>query len=324
LGLRRVQIALTLAIVAGAIYVLDWGEVLATLNRASPWLLGLAVALWITDRLLMTYKWSLLLAVQNVRVPLWQLWSLYSTATLASLALPATVGSDALRVLWLWRRGASGSATAISVLLERAIGFATGLCFAAAGLFYLARQLEHQRAFADLWIVVVVAVPLVALALILSFRIKPPPSLRRFLSGCCGDRLITLLAKLHRAHVTYRAHGGTIAAFLALTLVEQILTMFMYYAIAAALAVPVDVPSFLAAIAVSFLVGRLPITIDGIGVFEAMLALTLSAAGVAVTDAVAIAIAGRLINIVAYLPGAITLMVFTDTRFGSLRAERQA
>jgi uncharacterized membrane protein YbhN (UPF0104 family) len=50
------------------------------------------------------------------------------------------------------------------------------------------------------------------------------------------------------------------------------------------------------------LVARLPISINGIGVFEGALILTLSLAGVSASEAVAIAVMGRILDTVALLP----------------------
>jgi hypothetical protein len=146
----------------------------------------------------MGYKWGLLLEVQGIRVPLWERWGIYSLATLASTFLPATVGADALRIGWLWRRGAPGWPVTASVVVERLIGFAVSLSIATAALLYLSRaSLEASVDFAS-------AIPIVLLALLAviglmawSLSRSVGRSLEGRLGRLFGHRVKDLLAQAH-------------------------------------------------------------------------------------------------------------------------------
>ena len=105
-----------------------------------------------------------------------------------------------------------------------------------------------------------------------------------------------------------------LAAATVLTVAEQLLTLVMTYVLAPALGIEVPLLHFCAAVAVAMLVSRLPIAIDGIGVYEGVLILLLGLTGVGPAETVALAIVGRALNIVAFLPGAIVLIALTNLR----------
>jgi hypothetical protein len=127
-----------------------------------------------------------------------------------------------------------------------------------------------------------------------------------------------VLARTYSAYANYRSAPGALAAMTWLTFTEQLLTLFMNYVLGLALGIEVPVLQFGAAVAVALLVSRLPITIDGIGVYEGVLILVLRLAGVDPADAVALAVVGRTLNLAAFLPGALVLIALTDMRLADL------
>jgi uncharacterized protein (TIRG00374 family) len=316
---RLVQLALTILACGAIVYIVDWEKFVGSLSRAHFGMLALAYALFVADRVLMGYKWGLLLRVQGIRVPLWERWGIYSLATLASSFLPATVGPDALRIAWLWRRGAPGWPVTASVVVERLLGFAVSLGIAATALLYLSQvSLETSVDFgAAIPVVLLVLLAVVGLmTLSLSRRITRFVEGR--LGGLFGQRIKGLLGQAHAAYAAYRSAGGVLAATTVLTIAEQLLTLAMTYVLAPALGIEVPFLHFCAAVAVAMLVSRLPIAIDGIGVYEGVLILLLELTGVDPAETVALAIVGRALNIVAFLPGAILLIALTDLRLADL------
>lgn len=109
-----------------------------------------------------------------------------------------------------------------------------------------------------------------------------------------------------------------------MTVAEQLLTLVMMYVLAPALGIEVPLLHFCAAVAVAMLVSRLPIAIDGIGVYEGVLILLLELTGVDAAETVALAIVGRALNVVAFLPGAILLIALTDARLADLLGRRRS
>jgi uncharacterized protein (TIRG00374 family) len=316
---RLVQLALTVLACSAIVYVVDWGRFVASLRYADLGILGLAYALFVADRVLMGYKWGLLLEVHGIRVPLWERWGIYSLATLASTFLPATIGADALRITWLWRRGAQAGPVTASVVLERLIGFAVGLGITAAALLYLSRVLlDGSSHFGSVVPVVVLTLLAMIGLLALSLSRSFDRFVERYLHPVLGHRVTDFLARTYSAYASYRSARGALAAMTLLTVAEQLLALVMNYVLAVALGIEVPLLQFCAAVAVALLVSRLPVTIDGIGVFEGVLILLLGLTGIDPAHAVALAVVGRALNVTAFLPGAILLIVLTDLRFADL------
>jgi len=314
-SVRLIQLTLTTLAVGLVVYLVDWAAFIETLGRVEPVVLALAYGLFVADRVLMAYKWSLLLKVHAIRLPLWQSWSVYSFASLAGTVLPSTVGADALRVTWLWRGGIRVSATAASVVLERAIGLAISLALAVIALVFLMIRSGPANEMAyPLWLAVV-ALGLLLLALAFPFWTGFGAMLARQRKGPLRVLLLERLSRFYEACLRYRAARGTVVAFTCLTVAENLLTFVMSYVLARALGIEVGILYFCAALAVALALARLPLTVDGLGVLEGVLLFLLALRGVAPADAVALALIGRCLNVAAYLPGA--LVALTSTGIGS-------
>ena len=110
---------------------------------------------------------------------------------------------------------------------------------------------------------------------------------------------------LDRFAAAYRSLGGargTIAKFSALTVLEQVFAVVFPWTLAMGLGVPVDLLLMLGVLPISTLISRLPISFDGLGVFEAVFVGLLVLAGIDAAAALAIAISGRVIQLFAFLP----------------------
>jgi uncharacterized protein (TIRG00374 family) len=110
---------------------------------------------------------------------------------------------------------------------------------------------------------------------------------------------------LDRFAAAYRALGGarsTIVQFSALTVLEQVFAVIFPWTLALGLGIPVDLLLLLGVLPISTLISRLPISFDGLGVFEAVFVGLLVLAGIDGSAALAIAISGRIIQLCAFLP----------------------
>ena len=100
---------------------MDWGLIGARLGAANPLLMLGVVTLATVDRLLMAWKWWLLVRGRDATLGLWAAIRAYYLASFVGYFLPMTVGADAVRVGALARGGRTAVLVA-SVVLERLIG----------------------------------------------------------------------------------------------------------------------------------------------------------------------------------------------------------
>ena len=318
---RRLQLALTLLTIGLVAWVVDWGRFVDLVRTARPGLLGLAAALFAADRLLMSYKWRLLLTAQGARVSLWECWGLYSLATLSGVVMPATIGGDVLRSAWLWRRGVPGSRSLASIALERLIGAVVALAAAAAALAYLSAELAGRAELRTSLGVVLAALALLVGGVLLSFWrgvLRPLAWLR----GRLGRKLAAWLEAVHGSYVAYLSHPSVVASFALLTVVEYLLILVATYVVALALRIALGPVDFAAALALAMLLARLPIAIDGLGVFEGSLIGLLAVAGVAPADSLALAVASRLLNLLVCASPAALLLALAPVGLQEIRRLR--
>ena len=298
------RIALSIALVVVLFtYVVDGHEVLRVLHRFETKYLVLALIVVTLDRVLMTYKWILLLRAQGYRLPLLQGVMIYCTSMVWGLALPATVGADAIRAVMVTKRGFNGTDVVTSIVIERMVGFVLALALGLVSLAVL-RGLGVLDARFDIALYLGVAMLIGVTALMISALNQTLVSeVVAQLPRAVRDSKI--MSYLDRFAAAYRSLGGarsTIAQFSALTVLEQLFSVILPWTLAKGLGVDVDLLLMLGVLPISTLISRLPISFDGLGVYEAVFVGLLVLAGIDAAAALAMAISGRIIQLFAFLP----------------------
>lgn len=297
LGLSILLIALLFT------YVVDGRQMLRILDGFSLAYLVLALAVVTLDRALMAYKWTVLLAAQGHRLALLDAVTIYCTSMIWGLALPATVGADAIRAVMVTRRGFDGTDVVTSIIIERAVGFILALALGVVSLLVLRGTgvLPHTY---DTAVYAGIAMLLGSIALLFASMnerligwglARLPPSLRE-------SKAMRLLTGFTNAYHALGAARGPIARFCVLTVVEQLLWVLFTWTLAKGLGVPVDLLLMLGVLPVAMLISRLPVSFDGLGIFEVVFVGLLLLAGISAESSLAIAISGRVIQITAFLP----------------------
>ena len=311
------RIALSIALVGLLFtYVVDAREVGHILQRFDAGYLLLAIAVVTIDRILMTFKWTLLLRAQGYRLPLLQGVTIYCTAMVWGLALPATVGADAIRAVMVTKRGFNGTDVVASIVIERMVGFVLALALGLASLAILRTLGVLDARFASaLYLGAAMLVGVTAL-LVAALNEKLVANVVARLPRVVRESKV--MHYLDRFAAAYRALGsarGTIASFSLLTVLEQVVSVMFPSTLALGLGVAVNRLLLLGVLPISTLISRLPISFDGLGVYEAVFVGLLVLAGIGADAALAIAISGRIIQLFAFLPWWITYVA----RSGAVR-----
>jgi glycosyltransferase 2 family protein len=292
-------IALTAAIIWVVGDVREIGRVLAKVNLGFI-VLGFSVIT--VDRLLMSYKWGLLLP-RNSSLGLARNCQIYCTSMMWGLLLPMTLGADAIRTVLVSRLGIDAHVLVASIVVERMIGFIASLIFGLASLLILRLGGFIGDRFDAIFLVALICLLVGIVLIMLSFSERT----FRFLSSCLPDivrtsRIGGVLNKFHQTYSQYGGKYGLLGAFFALTLVEQFLTIVFAWVVAVGCHLNVSFIFMAGVIPLAILISRLPISFDGIGVIEVSLIALLSLAGVGPAESVAFAIAARVVQILAWSP----------------------
>jgi uncharacterized membrane protein YbhN (UPF0104 family) len=273
------------------------------LVATDPGYLALIVALVTADRLLMAWKWWLLIRGRDAAVTLWAAIRAYYMASFAGWFLPMTVGADAVRVAALAGGGRTPGLVA-SVVLERAVGALAQAVLATISLGALiVLGLGAEIGPAQRW-AVGGAVVAAFLAFPFSFRLAAWAA-ERFGSDAGWRRLLRALGE------TYAAYGGSprlVVVFFGLTLLEGCFPVAIHYFVGRALGLDPGWTFYIATVPLVFLVARLPVSLGGLGILELSFVYLATLLGLGRTEAFSIAVLAEGLVIVSLTPGAIAYL----------------
>src|SRR5690606_16170592 len=178
---RTIRAALKIAVSIGLLVAILWYvdaiDDVVGLFRAAAWhLLAVALVVMTLDRLLMSYKWILLLESRGLELPLYRGFTIYCAAMMWGMFLPSTVGADALRGYLTSRTGLDGYEVAASIIVERMVGFVAALVFGLIGMAIMSAAGAVDGRFDPVWWVGGATIAAATGAVLLSFS-------RRFFEG---------------------------------------------------------------------------------------------------------------------------------------------
>lgn len=298
------------------VYVVDVRAVLHTLMRCDPVWALVALGVFTLDRVLMSYKWGLLLAIRGYTVTLTERLMVYCSSMMWGLALPSTVGADGIRILLVRRFGVRVDDALATILVERGLGFVSALLMGVMSLLLLRFVVPDAREYDTPLLVGIVSLLVAIAILLLSFSSKAVSSVLRLLpTRVAQSSAARLITRLHEAYRSLASDRRRLVLFFGLTVAEQLLITVCYGLVALALQLKFNAVFVLAAVPLAILISRLPISIDGLGVYEGIFIAVMTLGGMRPNDSLALSLAARVFQIVVWLPWWLMLVA----RIGGLR-----
>lgn len=304
----RMKILLKLVITLVLVGVITWhlgglGQVGGLMTRMDPLYAALILAAITADRALMTFKWARLLHARGLRLPFLTAMKMYCSSKIWGMFLPTTVGADAIRACSASRAALDSNEVVASIIIERSIGFLSGLLLGLFSLVLLAELGSLDSRFDFVW--------WLGIAILIGATIIFVASFSRRAFNCIHSQLlyrfraISIMRRLQQFHSTYLAYKDNkrnLVTFFGLTFIEQLMPILQSWLIARGLGVDVSLLYIAAAVPLAFLISRIPVSIDGLGVFEGVFLLLISPAGVPAAEAIAIPLTGRILSTASCLP----------------------
>lgn len=292
------RLAVTLAILAWLATRIDLREagraMLETDSRALL-LVGLLVAL---DRIVMIWRWVLLLRATGAPVTTEAAARIFLVSSFVGSFLPAGVGGDAARAYQLSRHTTRGHEAIASVAVDRFLGVVAIVILGAGGAFASAALIPAGQRSLVLGLALVTGVGgasllwidrLVGLALPAGWRVTR-----------AGHRAEAVA----RAMAEYRARPGVLASVLALSFSVQILRIAQAYVLGLGLGLTVPFRYYMAFMPVGLLMLLLPISVSGFGLPQGVIVWLLRPVGVPDAQSFALSTLIVLSGLAANLPGA--------------------
>jgi len=288
-----------LAVTAGILVWLSTRIDMAAAARAvvsiSPGHLSVVLGLVALDRLVMIWRWILLLRARGVAVSAGAAARVFLVSSFVGSFLPAGIGGDAARAWSLARITTRGGEALASVMVDRMLGVLSLAAMGLAGLL-----LWSPSGLGGVRIAAGVAV--LTLACVAAFwsdrlvRAVVPASRHE---GPIARRLL----RVADAIAAYREHRGTLAVVMAWSIVVQILRISQAYLLGLGLGLAVPFAYYLLVMPIGLLMLLLPVSVSGFGLPQGVIVWLLQPMAVPETVAFALSTLIVLTGLAGNFPG---------------------
>ena len=262
-------------------------SVFAVITESSASLLILAFSLFFVGYMIAAFRWRTLIRVQDGDAPIFFLVRSFMVALFFNNFLPSTVGGDVVRMYDSWRLGNTKSDAVTVVLVDRFLGVIVLFCFALLALVF-DETVASEVPFITAWVAAGLAGMGIATWLVLKIPVSITQRLSSAKSGVMA-RIGGILEKVHRSFQAYRQARSAVLRALGLSVLLQVNVVVHFILVARAVGIDVPAESMFLIIPVAVFIMMVPISINAIGVREAVFVFLLSLYGVQSVEALAFA-----------------------------------
>ena len=267
------------------IYILqkiDIVELLLTIKSANIYLLTIAFLSNGINVMLRTYKWKIILIVQEIYVPFKILLTFSFTSAFFSIFLPTAYGGDIIRAYDVSKFSNKKLESLASIIVDRGSGALALFLIATVALFFGYNLIDIRIVLLTIGLL-----SLIIISIIIIFNKKKIKIITKIITFVDHK---DILKNMHGAFHIYRYHRRKSIEILALSLLAQVIAILYYPLIAYSFGLDVPIVYFLIVIPIILVILMLPISIGGIGVREGAFLFFFKKVGVLPHEAVSIAI----------------------------------
>lgn len=302
-----VRLTVGILILLYIVWSVDKAAVAKSLTSIQPIFL-LSLLFIVSSRgLLRAYKWNLLLHARGVMISVFETLRLNYVGQLFGSITPGGLGTEAYRVSAL-SRFQKNQAIISTILLERGIGLVILGAFAAIGLPISTNYLVIDSPLL-FWPVILGTTIATALVIVSLY----PPFFNRitciipFLSK---TKIFEKIRGFYQIYAESRNHWRTLLAFTALAGFEVVLMIGTTYLAARSIKINIPFSYLFCTIPLLFILLRLPISIEGIGIQEGLYAYLFVLAGFTAADGLTVSLLLRFVGLlIVYLPAFVMLCI---------------
>ncbi len=296
------RLAVTAAFYAVIFWQIDIGSVLVRLSTTRIRYVVAGVVVYGLGQMLSAYRWYLLTTASRLSVPYKRLLHFYFIGMFFNHLLPTIVGGDAVKAILLSRETGSPMQSTATVFMERNLGL-----FALLAISVVASWSAPATTLKGL------SLPAATLLLFLGYLavnavLLTSPAYRLV------DRLLRLTplaglgpraVSVYDAFARYKRARATMVAGLAISIVFQLIVIVVVFLNTRALGQDVPAAALAVFVPLISLAGMIPVSINGLGVRDALYLLFFGRLGLTADVAVSLAFLYLAVTIVASLPGGV-------------------
>lgn len=296
-------------------------DVAESVRDISLALLFAAFLCLLADTFILAIRCVYLLQAKGIRISYPSMLRIVFVSNFFSLAIPSSIGADALRIMLLKRESYCVTHSTSMVVMDKVLSVLAMLVFSLAGMLVVWNAIPDQRVL--LFLIVVIAVTL--LGILASFS-KIPKSFLRWLSerlqplknGPRGrrikvfgvlEKLLVLLSGIHDSFVDFLKQPRTLVTVFGWNAVNQVFRILMVHFLFLALGYSVSLHMQFAFVPVIMLLTLLPITYFGLGIREGAFLFFFTQIGIPASVCLSVSLLTYLLIVAGMIPGALLLWV---------------
>jgi len=303
--LLKLIISITLITVIVSRVNLD--DVWSAFVRADKWLITGAFLLYFVGLCIIATRWKLLLAVQGVSASFFTLVKSMLVAVFFNNFLPSTIGGDAMRAYDTWKMGGGKTQSVSIIFIDRLLGIFTLFIFALLALLLTSIDVSFISNV-KVWILLAVAAGFIGIY-ILFFKAGVISQYLHQHDQSRPNMVIRFLEKIFDVFAVYNGKPGVLSTALMLSVLLQLNVIFHYYLLALSLGIDIPLQAMFIIIPVAIVVMMIPVSINAIGIREAIFVTMFAFYGVSNADALAFAWMSFVLITVLGLLGGIVFML---------------
>ncbi|MEN6334334.1 MAG: lysylphosphatidylglycerol synthase transmembrane domain-containing protein [Phycisphaerales bacterium] len=292
----------------------DWRELAAVFRRISPGWFAFSLAVFVVAQVVIGLRWWLLLRIQSIHIPLSAAIRLYFLGLFYNNVMPGAVGGDLLKAWYVTKHTDKKLAGVLSVFADRVIGLIVLLLMAVAtyGMFVRGRltrgdapRQTNPKGGLSSWEQAILWGLAAGVAVLAVLLIHPAGRAKLWaIAAKAWRKGLELLGETKQVVVVYCSKPGTLSLVVLLTVFSQVTVILAFWLLGRNLGMEAGLRYYLVVFPVMWVVAAVPVSIAGLGVFEAgMVEMFGFLAGVPAEQALALAFCQRFVWVLASLPG---------------------
>ncbi|MCX6550144.1 MAG: lysylphosphatidylglycerol synthase transmembrane domain-containing protein [Acidobacteria bacterium] len=314
------KVAVTLGLYVLVFYKIDFHDFWARLQTARVGWVALGVLAYAAGQWLSAWRWWVLLRPVQLTVPYLRMVAFYFIGMFFNFFLPTIVGGDAVKAILLARETGAPARATMSVFMERNVGLLALLAIATIAAVFAPPV--AVKGVSLLHLTLLLFAGFIVANVVLADR-RAYHVIDYLVAMTPLARISSRAASLYDAVVPYRERRwwGLVAATIGQSFLFQGVVILVVFLNANALDQHVPVAALAVFVPLISLAGMLPISVNGLGIREALYLLLFGRIGVPADVAVSLAVLYSVVTFAASLPGGV---VYALQRGPGIRAGRSS
>ncbi len=278
---RIIQISISIVLIVILFNWINFKEIERAIQNSKYEYFILAFVLITFNRVLMAFKWRILLQTKKINISLFEATKIYYIGNFLGLFLPPTIGTDVVRSYYVSQKGYLTTEVVSVIIVERILGF---LCLFVAALlgFILLINIVTTLSFdiKNLFMVLIFLISIGIGFFLLSLNKKVIRGIIRFFISKKEKKFWHKIAPaaldLIIAYSSHKKYKASLISFCILTFLEIFTSVLCSYIVTLGLNTNISLLYFTAFVPLNLVLIRMPVSFDGFGINESVFIYFLS------------------------------------------------